>query len=76
MQAVNLITLSLLIIGGINWAIFALAGSDLVGSIFGGPDTGFSKFIYLLVGASAIWQLIPLFRPVNRGEVAAQQDRR
>jgi uncharacterized protein len=55
MQVVNLITLSLLIIGGVNWAIFALAGTDLVGSISGGPDSGLSKFIYLLVGASAIW---------------------
>jgi uncharacterized protein len=75
MHIVNTITLVLLIVGGINWAIFALADADLVGSLLGGPDSALSKFVYLLVGASAIWQLIPLFRTINSNEVAAERDK-
>lgn len=74
MHIVNVATLALLIVGGFNWAIFALAGSDLVGSILGGSGSAPSKVVYLLVGAAAIWQLIPLFRTVKEGEVAAERD--
>lgn len=76
MHFVNIITLVLLAIGGINWAIFALVNADLVGSLLGGADSALSKIVYLLVGASAIWQLIPLFRTINSGnEVASERDR-
>lgn len=75
MQIVNIATLLLLIVGGINWAIFALAGADLVGTLLGGANSALSRIVYLLVGVSAIWQLIPLFRTMNSNEVAAERDR-
>jgi hypothetical protein len=63
MKALSIITLVLIIVGGLNWALVGLAGFDLVafitGSSFGGLNI-FSRIIYLLVGASAVFQAIHL----------------
>ncbi len=75
MKPMNLITLLLVIIGGLNWGIFALADTDLIGSLFG-PSSGLAKVVYLLVAASALWQLVPFARAMNDGEVAAESARR
>lgn len=61
MRAVNTITLVLLIVGGLNWGLVGLFGFDLVAAIFG-EMSALSRIVYTLVGASALWQLIPLFR--------------
>jgi uncharacterized membrane protein YuzA (DUF378 family) len=60
MRTVNVITLVLLIIGGLNWGLVGLFGFDLVAAIFG-EMSAFSRIVYCLVGLSALWQLIPLF---------------
>jgi uncharacterized membrane protein YuzA (DUF378 family) len=44
---------------------------DLVASIFGGPSAAMSRLVYILVGASALWQLYPLIRAAQTGEVDA-----
>jgi uncharacterized membrane protein YuzA (DUF378 family) len=56
MSSLNLITFILLAVGGLNWLLFALTGTD-VGSILGGMDSMIAKIIYVLVGLSAIYQL-------------------
>jgi uncharacterized membrane protein YuzA (DUF378 family) len=61
MRAVNTITLVLLIVGGLNWGLVGLLNFDLVAAIFG-DMSALSRIVYTLVGASALWQLIPLFR--------------
>ncbi|NBB95220.1 MAG: DUF378 domain-containing protein [Planctomycetes bacterium] len=59
MKALNIITLALIIVGGLNWALVGAARFDLVAFITG---TGFgsvnivSRLVYLLVGLSAIYQ--------------------
>ena len=53
MKIVNLITLILLIIGGLNWGLIGIAGIDLVMTIFGAGII--STIIYILVGLSAIY---------------------
>lgn len=73
MRAINIITLVLLIIGGINWGLMGLAQFDLVAALFGGPDSALSRIVYSLVGLSALWQLIPLFQSISGNE--AQIDR-
>ena len=61
MRILNTITLVLLIVGGLNWGLVGLFGFDLVAAIFG-EMSPLSRIVYTLVGASALWQLIPLFR--------------
>ena len=61
MRVLNTITLVLLIVGGLNWDLVGLFGFDLVAAIFGEMSL-LSRIVYTLVGASALWQLIPLFR--------------
>ena len=73
MKALNIITLVLVIIGGIG--LVGLAQFDLVAAIFGGQDAALARLVYTLVGVSALWQLVPLFRAGNTGEVRAQAHR-
>ena len=73
MRAINLITLILVIVGGINWGLIGLFGFDLVAAIFGQMST-LSRLVYILVGASALWQLVPLFRGFSDGETRAQHN--
>ena len=61
MRAINSITLLLLIVGGLNWGLVGLFGFDLVAALFGEMSM-LSRIVYVLVGASALYQLIPLFR--------------
>jgi uncharacterized protein len=61
MKTLNILTLALLIIGGLNWGLVGLFDFDLVAYLFG-TDSLISNVIYTLVGLSALYQLIPLFR--------------
>lgn len=56
MSSLNSLTFILLVVGGLNWLLYALTGMD-VGSILGGMDSMIAKVIYLLVGLSALYQL-------------------
>jgi hypothetical protein len=46
----------LLVIGGLNWGILGIFGVNIVGAIFG-EMTLLTRFIYALVGLSAIYGL-------------------
>lgn len=46
----------LLIIGGINWLLVGLFGWD-IGALFGGMTMLIPKIIYVLVGASALYEI-------------------
>lgn len=72
MKALNLITLLLIIVGGINWLLVGAFQFDLVAALFGGQDAGLSRIVYVLVGLSALYQLIPFFRSFSAGEVRAE----
>ncbi len=74
MRAVNIATLLLIIIGGLNWLLVGLFQFDLVAAIFG-AGSALSRIVYILVGLSAVWQLIPFTRALSDGEVASQRDR-
>jgi uncharacterized membrane protein YuzA (DUF378 family) len=73
MKTMNIITLILIIIGGINWGLVGLFQFDLVASLFGGQDAALSRLVYILVGVSALWQLYPLTRAMQMDEVRAQR---
>ena len=55
MRILNMIALTHLIVGGLNWGTFALFDIDLVAALFGGPDTVLSTIVYCLVAVSAIY---------------------
>lgn len=65
MHVLNIITLLLIIIGGLNWLLVGLFQYDLVAGLFGGQDSGMSRLVYVLVGLSARWQLFPLSRMLS-----------
>jgi len=74
MKALNLITLALIIIGGVNWGLVAMGGydMDLVANIFGGSDTAGARLVYGLVGLSALWQILPWSKALRLGEDHAE----
>jgi uncharacterized membrane protein YuzA (DUF378 family) len=59
MKAINVLTLILVIVGGLNWGLVGLFDFDLVAAIFGAGST-VARIVYVAVGASALWQLVPL----------------
>jgi uncharacterized membrane protein YuzA (DUF378 family) len=61
MHVFNKITLLLLIVGGLNWGLVGMFGFDLVAALFGEMSI-LSRIVYTLVGASALWQIVPLFQ--------------
>ncbi len=69
MKPLNLLTLCLIIIGGLNWGLVGLFNLDLIAAIFG----GFSRLLYVLVGLSALYQLVPLSQAFSSDEVAAER---
>ena len=67
MQAINLITFLLVIIGAVNWGLVGLAKFDLVRTVFPPSDrssfdySAVSRIVYALVGISAVVQLVLRF---------------
>jgi uncharacterized protein len=56
-RGLHMLTFTLLAIGGLNWLLVGLFQWD-VGSIFGGMDAVISRVIYVLVGLSAIYEIL------------------
>jgi uncharacterized membrane protein YuzA (DUF378 family) len=71
MRAINLLTLTLVIVGGLNWGLIGLFNFDLVAAIFG-QMSALSRIVYVLVGLSALWQIIPLLKGFSGDETRAQ----
>ena len=70
MKTLNLITLVLLIVGGLNWGLVGAANFDLVATLFG-AQTIVSKAVYILVGLSALVQVARLAMPSSALKTAA-----
>jgi uncharacterized membrane protein YuzA (DUF378 family) len=63
MKKLDLLAATLLIVGGLNWGLVAVAKFDLVAWIFGedfGGTTPASRIVYGLVGLSAIYGIAAL----------------
>ena len=57
MVVIRFIVLLLIIIGALNWGLWGFFQYDLVADIFGGPSSGWSRFIFALVGLAGIYGL-------------------
>lgn len=63
MRSLDIASLILIIIGGLNWGLIGLFDFNLVGALFG-EDSGLSRVIYTLVGLAAVWaaaSLVPRY---------------
>ncbi len=47
----------LLIVGGLNWLLYALLGEDLFGLLGMDMSSSIAKIVYVLVGLSAIYEV-------------------
>lgn len=74
MYTLNLITLLLIIIGGLNWLLVGAFDFDLVAAIFGGQDAALSRTVYIVVGLSALWQIVPWMRMLSGDGVSVRRD--
>ncbi|WP_257169878.1 DUF378 domain-containing protein [Bradyrhizobium sp. SRS-191] len=68
MRALNIITLILVIVGGLNWGLVGLFDFDLVTAVFGNgaaetaTSSPIARIVYVLVALSAIYQIGMLAR--------------
>jgi len=70
MKVLNILTLFLVIVGGVNWGLVGLFGFDLVAALFG-AGSALARLVYILVGVSAVWQLVPFASAFGSDEAAA-----
>ncbi|AXK73325.1 DUF378 domain-containing protein [Lysobacter sp. TY2-98] len=71
MKALNVVTLVLLVLGGLNWGLIGLLQLDLVALVFGGADSPLSRMVDLFVGSAALWQLLRWMRVRRRLQPAS-----
>ena len=64
MKGLNLVTLILVIIGGINWGVVGLFNIDLIATIFSFAPI-VATIAYVLVGLSAVYQIMPLTKSMQ-----------
>jgi hypothetical protein len=60
MKKLDVLTAILLIVGGLNWGLVAIAEFDLVAALVGlefGETNAASRIVYGLVGLSAVYQI-------------------
>jgi uncharacterized protein len=73
MKKLDLLAATLLVVGGLNWGLVALAEFDLVAWIFGeefGTTNAVSRIVYGLVGLAAVYGIGSL---LARSSGAAQR---
>ena len=54
MKTIDVISVVLLVVGGLNWGLVGLFDFDLVATILGAMSP-IARLVYILVGLSAIW---------------------
>ena len=63
MKKLDIVAAALVIVGGLNWGLVAVAEFDLVATIVGlefGETNAASRLIYGLVGVAAVYQILQL----------------
>ncbi len=71
MKTLDLVTGTLLVVGGLNWGLVGAAELDLVASIFG-TMTPLTRGVYILVGLSALYQALQFKAIQHRRAFAAR----
>jgi uncharacterized membrane protein YuzA (DUF378 family) len=71
MKKLDIAAAVLLIVGGLNWGLVALAEFDLVAALFGldfGETNAVTRIVYGLVGLSAIYGIASLVGRIRHTE--------
>lgn len=55
LTTIDIISVVLVIIGGLNWGLIGLVQVDVVASVLGGAASVLSRIAYVLVGLAAIY---------------------
>ena len=70
MRKLDLLATALVLVGGLNWGLVAIARFDLVAWIFGGMDFGqtnaATRVVYGLVGLAAVYGIVSLLAGARR----------
>lgn len=70
MKKLDMLAATLVLVGGLNWGLVAVAKFDLVAFIFGGMDFGEtnagSRIVYGLVGLAAVYGIGSLLSSARR----------
>jgi hypothetical protein len=61
LNALDLVALILLVVGGLNWGLVGLFSFDLVATLFGVASV-LSNIVYILVGVSAVYVAVILMK--------------
>ncbi len=59
LNVLDLVSMILVIVGGLNWALVGVINFDLVATLFG-DMSAISRIVYTLVGLSAVYFLTQL----------------
>ncbi|WP_420135516.1 DUF378 domain-containing protein [Rhodopseudomonas sp.] len=76
MRILNIITLLLVIVGGVNWGLVGLFDFDLVTAILGNgaaetaTSSAAARIVYILVALSALYQITTLTRLLSTRSAA------
>ena len=68
MKVLDGVTLTLVIVGALNWGLVGVAGFDLVAALFGmrfGEISAVTGLVYALVGLSGLYQAA-FFKSIQR----------
>jgi uncharacterized protein len=69
MRSIDVLAAVLLVVGGLNWGLVAVADLDLVAAIFG-AGTPLARVVYGLVGLAAVYQIATIRLIQRRWSVA------
>lgn len=58
----DILALTLVIIGALNWGSIGLFGFDLVGALFGGQLSIISRIIFTVVAIAGLWSITFFFK--------------
>lgn len=58
MKQLHMLAFILLVVGGLNWLLVGLFEMDLVMSLLGGVSPMLVKAVYVLVGLSAVYEVV------------------
>lgn len=59
MKALHMIAFILLVVGGLNWGLYAATGGTWeVGQLLGGMTSGAAMVVYALVGLAAVYEVV------------------
>ena len=71
MERIDLLAAVLLVVGGLNWGLVAIAEFDLVATVFGldfGETNAASRIVYALVGLAAVYEAARLPSRLRRSD--------